>query len=342
MMNFAHPHFAEPAWLGLAVLAPLLLLALQRCAAAARRRQLALIASPHFVSELTRSHNPLRRLVKEALTLLAVAALGVALARPQWGEQKLAEQQLTGEDIMFVLDCSRSMWSADVSPNRIERARLGLLEFIHHRGGGRVGLVAFSGEAFLQCPLTFDYGAFEDSLMAVDDKTIAVPGTDIGRALDEAFQGMEKDSRRKVMVLLTDGEDLERGGVDEAGALAKQGVVIYTVGVGTPSGSQIQILNNQGQPEWLRDQDGQIVRSHLDEATLREIAEKTHGQYFPLGALGEGLTRVQNAVTEMAGRADAARERKLGVDRFHVFIALALICLVGESLISTRRRKETL
>ena len=342
MMNFTHPHFAEPLWLWLAVAAPLLLLGLQRYAAEARRRQLAKIAAPHFVTEMTRSHSPVRRMIKQILVVLSVLAIGVALARPQWGEQELAEQRLAGEDIMFVLDSSRSMWSTDVSPNRIERARLALLSFVHHRGGGRVGLVAFSGEAFLQCPLTFDYGAFEDALMAVDDKTIAVPGTDIGRALDEAVQGMEKDSHRKVMVLLTDGEDLERGGVDEAVKLAKQGVVIYTVGVGTPSGSQIQVLNNVGQMDWLRDKDGQIVHSRLDETTLREIAQKTHGDYFPLGPAGEGLGRVQNAVTEMAARADAARDRKLGVDRFYVPIAFALVGLVGESLMGTRRRKVTL
>ena len=339
MNAFTHPHFAEPRWLWLAVAAPLLLLGLQRFAAAARRRQLAQIATPRFLAELTRSLSPARRAVKEALLLLAVAALGVALARPQWGERPLAEQELTGEDLMFVLDCSRSMWSADVTPNRIERARLGLLDFIHHRRGGRVGLVAFSGEAFLQCPLTFDYGAFQEALLAVDDQTIAVPGTDIARALDEAVHAMEKDRRRKVIVLLTDGEDLERGGVDKAVELGKQGVVIYTIGVGTPGGSQIQILNDRGQKDWLRDKDGQIVTSHLDEATLRQIAQATHGEYFPLGPQGGGLARVQTSLTEMAARTDAARENKLGVERFRWPLGAALAGLVAESLISTRRRK---
>jgi len=339
MTYFAHPHFAEPRWLWLAAAAPVLLLGLQWYAAGARRRQLGRLATPEFVGALTRSHSPVRRTVKEVLLLLAVAALGVALARPQWGEQGLAEEELTGEDVMFVLDCSRSMWSADVAPNRIERARLGLLDFIHHRPGGRVGLVAFSGEAFLQCPLTFDYGAFEEALLAVDDKTIAVPGTDIGLALDEAVKAMEKDSRRKVVVLLTDGEDLERGGVDKAAELAKQGVVIYTLGVGTPGGSQIKFLNERGQPELVRDKDGAVVTSRLDEPTLRQIAQATRGEYFPLGAFGEGLGRVQTSLTLQAARAAAAREEKLGVDRFHLPIALALVALVAESLISTRRRK---
>ncbi len=339
MMNFAHPHFAEPRWLWLAVLGPLLLLALQRYSAAARQRQLARVASPHFLGELTRSHSPGRRAVKEGLVLLVVAALGLALARPQWGEQPLAEQQLAGEDIMFVLDCSHSMWSTDVAPNRFERVRLSLLDFVQHRSGGRVGLVAFSGEAFLQCPLTFDYAAFADALRDMDDKTIAVPGTDIGGALAESVKTMERDSRHKVVVLLTDGEDLERGGVDQAVKLAKQGVVIYTIGVGTPAGSEIQMLDERGQRTLLRDKDGQVVRSHLDENTLREIARTTGGNYFPLGSLGDGISHVKAAVTAMTARADAARASKLGVDRFHVPVALALLGLVGESLITTRRRK---
>ena len=301
--------------------------------------QLARIAAPHFLGELIRSHSPARRAVKEALVLLVVAAMGLALARPQWGERPLAEQQLTGEDIMFVLDCSKSMWSTDVAPNRIERARLALLDFVKHRSGGRVGLVAFSGGAFLQCPLTFDYAAFSDALMDVDDKTIAVPGTDIGLALAESVKTMDQNSRHKVVVLLTDGEDLERGGVDAAGKLAKQGVVIYTIGVGTPAGSEIQTLNDRGQVEFVRDKDGQPVLSRLDETTLRDIARATGGNYFPLGPLGEGLTRVRAAVTEMAARSDAEHANKLGVDRFHVPVALALIGLVIESLATTRRRK---
>ena len=338
MMHFDHFHFAERGWLWLTVLGPLLLLTLQRYSARAREQQLARVASPHFMGELTRSHSPGRRLVKEWLMVLVVAALGFALARPQWGQKPQTEERLAGEDIMFVLDCSKSMWSTDVAPNRIERARLALLDFVKHHGGGRIGLVAFSGGAFLQCPLTFDYGAFADALMDVDDKTIAVPGTDIGLALTESVKTMEKDSRHKVVVLLTDGEDLERGGVDEAVKLAKQGVVIYTIGVGTPAGSEIQMLNERGQPELVRDKDGQVVHSRLDETTLQEIARSTGGNYFPLGPLGEGLARVGAAVTEMAARSDAEHANKLGVDRFHVPIALALAGLVGESLITTRRR----
>lgn len=336
-MNFSYPHFENPRWLWLAVVGPLLLFWLQRYAAQARRRQLARVASPHFVAELTRSHSPARRGVKEVILLAVVALLALALARPQWGQVQSRDQWL-GEDVMFVLDCSRSMLATDVAPSRLLRAKYSILDFVQRHGSGRVGLVAFAGGAFLQCPLTFDYAAFADALMGMDERTIPVGGTDVGRALREAQHAMEKKSARKLMVLLTDGEDLEQGGVRVAEALAKDGVTVYTLGVGTPAGAEIRALTPTGQMDFVRDEKGEVVRSRLDEATLSAIAKASRGQYQPLGRLGEGLAKVRETVeTTTAGAPGRVPSR--GVDRYHGPIALALILMVGESLVGTRRRK---
>src|SRR4051812_48049614 len=304
-MTFSHAHFAEPRWLWLALLAPVALFALQRYSDWARQRQLAQIAAPQFLEDLTRSQSPARRAIKQALLLLAVAGVGLPLARPQWGEQEEGGRML-GEDVLFILDCSRSMLATDVSPNRMQRAKLAIMDFVQRRGRGRVGLVAFAGQAFLQCPLTFDYAAFQDALAAIDDKTIPIPGTDVGRGLDEAYRAMDPKSRRKLMVLITDGEDLEKGGVHTAQNFAKQGVVVFTVGVGTPSGSEIQIQNEQGKLETLRDSKGEVVHSRLDEPTLRQIAEATTGAYFPLGSLGEGLAKVRLNLETLNAKSGAA------------------------------------
>jgi Ca-activated chloride channel family protein len=336
-MNFANPHFAEPRFLWLAVLAPLLLATLQRYSAWARQKQLAQIAAPHFVEELTRSVSPARRALKQALLILAAAGVGLALARPQWGKQAEVSY-LFGQDTLFILDCSRSMLASDVAPSRLQRSKLAILDYVQRRGHGRIGLVAFAGQAFLQCPLTFDYGAFQDALMAIDDKTIPVPGTDIGRALDEAARAMDKNRRPKLLVLLTDGEDLEQGGVRTAETLGKEGVVVFTIGVGTPTGGEIQMLNEQGKLELVRDSRGEVVRSRLDETTLRAIAQATHGTYYPLGPLGEGLAKVQFAMENLNAGSASAPARKLGVDRFHYPVAGVLVLLVIESLIGTRRR----
>lgn len=336
-MSFANPHFAEPAWLWLAFLGPLALFALQRYSAWRRRAQLAQFAAPEVLGALTASHSRVRRGVKNTLLLLAIAGFGLALARPQWGEQKSTTQVL-GEDIVFVVDCSRSMLATDVTPSRLERSKLAILDFIQSNGHGRVGLVAFAGQAFLQCPLTFDHTAFQDTVSALDDNTIPVAGTDIARALEEGFNAMDKSDRRKLLVLLTDGEDLEKHGIKMAEKLQSEGVVVFTIGVGTPAGSEITLVNEQGQPTLLRDSKGQVVRSRLDESTLQTIAKVTKGAYFPLGAVGEGLAKVRLAADSMEDSGGRAPDRKLGVDRFHIPIAGTIVLLVVESLIGTRKR----
>ncbi|HEY5912694.1 MAG TPA: VWA domain-containing protein [Verrucomicrobiae bacterium] len=336
MINVGHPHFAEPEWLWLAILGPIALLALQRYAGWLRHRDLARLAAPGFLADITRSHSPLRRAIKNTLQILALAGIGLALARPQWGEQT-EKSHVFGQDIVFVLDASRSMLATDVSPSRLQRAKLAILDFVQRQSHGRLGLVAFAGQAFLQCPLTFDYGAFHDALSLIDDRTIPVPGTDIGRALEEGFQAMDKGDRQRLLVLLTDGEDLEKGGVRMAESLAKKGVVVFTLGVGTPAGGEIQMLTDQGRLELVRDAKGEVVQSRLDEPTLRAIAEATHGAYYRLGPVGEGLAKVRLALENLKDSAGASPARKLGVDRFYLPTALALALLALESLIGTRR-----
>src|SRR5512140_3554633 len=338
-MNLAAPHFAEPRWLWLAVLGPLLLLFLQQYSALQRRRNLSQLAAPGFLQDLTRSHSPSRRLVKEVLLVLATLGFGISLARPQWGVQA-EKSHAIGHDIIFILDCSRSMLASDILPNRLQRSKWAVLDFVQRQAHGRVGLVAFAGQGFLQCPLTYDYGAFADALATLDDKAIPVAGTDVGRALVEAFHAVDKAQRQKIFILLTDGEDLEKGGVKAAEALAKQGVTVFTIGVGTPMGAEIQVLTDQGKTELLRDSKGEVVRSRLDEPTLRAIAQASRGTYFPLGPLGEGLSRVRLAMDNLPGGGSGfLPSRKLGIDRFHFPVAIILVVLVAESLIGTRKRQ---
>lgn len=338
MMDFSQTHFEAPAWLWLAAVAPLLLAWLQHRSAVKRREQLAQLAAPRFVEELTASHSPALRGFKNVLLLIVFALAGIALARPQWGELQ-SNGQFLGEDVVFVVDCSYSMLSTDVRPSRLQRAKLAVAEFVRTQGRGRVGLVAFAGSAFLQCPLTLDYEAFQNSLVALDEKTIPVPGTDIGRALSEANAAMEKTSRRKLVVLLTDGEDLENGGVATAKSLGTNGVVIFTLGIGTPAGSEIRMLSPAGKLELVHDSKGETVRSRLDEKTLTAIAAATGGNYYPLGPLGEGLMKVRSAVETLDRTAELKRSRNYGIDRYYWPVAVLLALLTVEPLIGTRRNK---
>lgn len=335
-MSFAQIQFVAPGWLWLAILAPLAFGLLCVYAARARKRQLDALAEPDLQARLLPSHSPRRRWFKQAMLGACLAAIGLALARPQWGHHTQTTD-LQGEDIMLVLDCSKSMLATDVQPNRLVRAKLAIQDFVQTRARGRVGLVAFAGQAFVQCPLTFDYDAFRECLMAVDEKTIPVQGTDLARALDEASNAMEKDARRKLILLVTDGEDLEREGLKKARELAEAGVVVYTVGVGTPDGRALQVVGENGVLDFLRDDKQQVVTSRLDENTLRSIAAETGGIYQPLGALGQGMIKVRDTIQTAGARAHRGVQT-FGVDRFHWFVAAALVLMVMESLIGTRRR----
>ena len=337
-MNIAGIYIAEPRWLWLAAVAPVLLALLQRRAAKARHTQLASLASPSSVARLTASHSPARRQLKNVLLLLAFVFAGLALARPQWGSLENGNSYV-GEDVVFVLDCSLSMTTSDVAPSRLQRAKFALLDFVQKQGDGRVGLVTFAGSAFLSCPLTFDKDGFEGTLMGIDEKAMPVPGTDIGRALNEAGRAMDKNARRKLVVLLTDGEDLEKNGIVAAKRLATNGVVVFTIGVGTPAGKEVQTLNAAGQAELLHDAQGGVVRSRLDEPTLQEIARVTGGSYFPLGRLGDGLMQVRSAMHQLDTNGSTSAATKRGVDRFYIPLAIMVLLLVVEPLISTRRSK---
>ena len=334
--DFSHAHFAAAGWLWLAALAPLLLVGLFILAGRARRRQLAALADPEFLAALLGSHSPRRRWVKNALLVVAMLLLGLALARPQWGEREEKSESL-GEDVVFLLDCSASMLSPDVQPSRLARAKLAINDFAQHYSRGRIGLVAFAGQAFLQCPLTFDYDSFSDALNAVDDQTIPVPGTDIGRALAEGYAAVAKNERRKILVLVSDGEDLEQGSLRRARELAAQNVMVFTVGVGTAAGGELVVTDARGNKNPIRDEHGQPVVSRLDEPTLRAVAETTRGIYQPLGAFGQGLTRIREILENEEGIRAFVSNRREGVDHFQIPLALALVVVVAESLLGTRR-----
>jgi len=340
-MDIPNFHFAEPEWLWLAILAPAALVALQIYAERARQKQVATFAAAELLEKLLASHSPFRRAIKNFLLFLTVAGMALAMARPQWGVTSEISQAF-GEDVVFVVDCSRSMLARDVLPTRLGRAKNAVEDFVQKHGKGRVGLVAFAGEAFIQCPLTFDYDAFREAVRALDDRTIPVAGTDIGRALEEASHAMDTGERRKFMILITDGEDLEQSGIKTAETLAKKGVFICAVGVGTPKGGAIQFTNNNGAVEILRDSKGNIVESKLDESTLRSLAAATHGVYQPLGPLGEGLTHIRQYIEADPHSVEFTRARRSGVDRYYIPLAMVTFLLFLEPLLGTRRRPLTL
>lgn len=330
--------FAEPLWLLAGTFAVVALIWTWR--RYDRRQQIALaaFASSHLHAQLTASFSPARRNLKRALLMGCVACIFLALARPQAGF-RWEEVKRRGIEVMFAIDTSRSMLSPDVKPDRLSRAKLAVHDFVSRLGGDGVGLVAFAGSAFLQCPVTLDYDAFHESLDALDTTVIPRPGTDVASAIREAQAALDqRGSKDKILILLTDGEDLEGNALSAAKSAAEAGVKIFTVGVGTASGELIPLPVDQG-GGFLKDASGQIVKSRLDERALKAVAEASGGLYAPLGAQGEGLEKIyQEALAPLTKHELAARQQKVYTERFQWPLAVALACLLGSLLVSTRRR----
>jgi Ca-activated chloride channel family protein len=330
--------FADPIWLlaGAAVL--VLLFGLYRRFDARQRAALAEFASSHLLAQLTASFSPERRRLKRVLFAAAVACIFIALARPQLGYH-WEEQKQRGIDILFALDTSKSMLTQDVMPDRLTRAKLAITDLVRKLDGDRVGLIAFAGDAFLQAPLTLDYNAFEESLDAIDTSTIPRGGTDISSAIQEAQVALSNTKNRKILVLLTDGEDLEAKGIDAARAAAADGLKIYTIGVGSAAGGLIPLPNASGGTDFVKDASGQFVKSHLDENTLRQIAQVTGGLYEPLGQQGQGLQTLYNtALASLPKQELASRSQRVYDERFQWPLAAGIVLLLAGMMIGTRRR----
>jgi Ca-activated chloride channel family protein len=331
--------FAEPIWLLAAVAVIAVLLALYRRFDNRQRAALAEFASIHLLAKLTASFSPGRRRIKRALFVTALAFVFIALARPQFGYH-WEEQKQRGIDLLFAIDTSKSMLTQDVTPDRLTRAKLAITDFVNKLDGDRVGLIAFAGDAFLQAPLTLDYNAFEETLDAVDTSTIPRGGTDISSAIQEAQAAFGPGTRnRKILVLITDGEDLETKGIDAARAAASNGLTIYTVGVGSAAGGLIPIPGANGGTDFLKDASGQFVKSHLDESTLKQIAEATGGLYEPLGQQGQGLQAIYDQALASLPKQDlSSRTQKVYDERFQWPLSIGIACLIASMLIGTRRR----
>lgn len=300
-----------------------------------RRKLLARFASAKLLPELSRTVSPAKVFVKKTLFALGLFAVFVALARPQWG-YRWEETKSRGIDVIFAIDTSKSMLAEDVKPNRLDRAKLSVLDLLESIGGDRIGIVAFSGQAFLQCPLTLDYDAFRMSLEALDTNVIQRGGTNIAAAIAEAASAFARTSNHKVIVLISDGEELESSAVERAKKAASDGVVIYTLGVGGTRGEAITIRDSSGRPVQLRDEDGKIVTSKLNEKVLSEVAKATGGFYEPLTANGMDAI-YENGLKKIPQQELSARMKQLAIERFQIPLAIAMVLLALESLVGTRR-----
>ena len=332
-------HFTYPLVLWALLVVPLLG-AVMLWAQARRRRAVAAFAGTVLADKLARGISPVRRGVKGALTLAAVGFLVLACARPRWG-MRVEEVHRQGLDLLIGLDVSNSMLAEDIQPSRLARAKMEIAGLLDRLGGDQVGLIAFAGVAFLQCPLTVDYSAARMLLDAMSPDLIPVGGTALSEAIRVAMQAYSpKDTRYKVLVLITDGEDNTADPEPIAKEAAKAGIRIYTIGVGRPDGQPIPIRDASGAvTSYRKDSKGEVVRSKLDAATLSKIANATGGRFYQATLDQDELATILKDIQGLERR--ELKGRSLGhlEDRYQLFVLLALICLAIEALIPERARE---
>lgn len=304
-----------------------------------RQRIIAQFIEARLLSALTVGISPGRRKIRYALLVLAVAFLIVALARPQWGFD-MQEVEQNGLDVVVAVDTSKSMLAQDIAPDRLERAKLAALELMQDAGSDRLGLEAFAGQAFLECPLTVDDTAFEQSVQALDVNSVSQGGTGIANAIDTALTAFKENGHYKTLVLLTDGED----NVNEAAALeaaknaAKAGLKIFTVGIGTTDGAFIGVTGPDGNADYVRDADGHVVKTHLNEALLREISGATGGFYLPLRGADTMDVLYDRGLAPLPKSQGEQRMIRQYHEHFQWFLLPAVLLLMAEMVLRERKK----
>jgi len=303
-----------------------------------KRRVLDRFVNPRLLSQLMSGISPRLQRVRWYLLLGAAVLLVLALARPQWGYD-WEEVRQRGLDIVVAIDTSRSMLAEDVQPNRLTRARLAALDLRKLAKADRMGLVAFAGTAFLQCPLSADDEAFRQSIDELNVNIIPQGGTALAEAIQTARMAFkDKTDNHKVLVLFTDGEDHDGHAVDAAREAAKDGMRIFTVGVGTRNGELLHVTDARGRSDYIKDPDGNVVKSRLDEGLLTQIAESTGGFYLLLGGARTIEALYETGLAPMPKSDKASRQIKRYHERFQWALLLAIVLLVAEMFVPERKR----
>jgi Ca-activated chloride channel family protein len=303
-----------------------------------KKRAIERLADHELLSRLTGEEMKGRRFIKGLFILLTVGLMILALAGPRWGSH-YQEVSQKGVDIMILVDVSPSMLVEDIKPTRLERARREILDFLRVVRGDRVGLVAFSGAAFVQCPLTLDYVALEMFLSAIEPGLIPVPGTDLGAAIETGLSAFDSKSETdKVMLLITDGEDNEKQGLKMAEEAAKKEVKIFVFGIGDPSGGPIPADDGKG--GFLKDKEGKLILSKLDEKGLQQIANSTGGIYVRsvAGDLDLDLLYFDGIRSRTEAQTLKSGKIKVYEERFYFFLLAAFLFLIIEGLITERHK----
>ncbi|MFP4522809.1 MAG: vWA domain-containing protein [Fibrobacterota bacterium] len=305
----------------------------------AKKKAFARFGNTEMLKKLTRSTSFFMQKLKAFFIITAYFFLVMALARPAWGvKTRIVPRK--ANDIIVLLDVSTSMMASDIKPSRLMRAKKEISEFIERLSGDRVGIMVFAGKSIMQCPLTADYGAAKMFLDAVDEDIVPQAGTDLEGALRAAANRFSReDLKHRIILLVTDGEAHEGDPAGTAEKLSEEGVIIYSIGIGSPEGGPISI-NKNGRTIYKKDKEGSIVMSRLDEKTLMEISAASGGKYFRAASSGLPLDRITKDISELEKAGLEGKDFSRYRERYAYFLFVAFIFIVAEFTLSDKKKAK--
>ena len=329
-------NFAQSQYLLLILLIPFFFV-VQALVLKFRRRRLKKFGDEELVRAMMPSYSVAKVWVRLSMFALAFFFFVVGLARPQIGA-KLKEHETRGAEIMIVLDVSNSMLAEDYSPNRLERAKLAISRLVDKLRDDRIGLIVFAGNSFVQLPITTDYVSAKMFLNSISTESVPVQGTAIGDAINTAVRSFSAQSEKsRAIIVITDGENHEDDPVAAAKQAGELGIRVFAVGVGSPEG---EVIPMDG--DLLRDKEGEIVVTRLDEKVLQEVAAEGNGVYVRAGNSEFGLNPIIEDIRKMEDEKYSSIVFEEYDEQFMYFLGIALFFFVIEMLVGDRRSKRHL
>ncbi len=302
-----------------------------------RRRRIRRFGDEELVKTLMPSYSKAKTWVRLTLFSIGFFFFVIGLSRPQIGA-KLKEHETKGAEIMIALDVSNSMLAEDYSPNRLDRAKLAIARLVDKLRDDRIGLIVFAGNSFVQLPITTDYVSAKMFLNSISTESVPVQGTAIGEAINTAVRSFSAQSEKsRAIIVITDGENHEDDPVAAAKQAAELGIRVFAIGVGSPEGKPIPMDG-----ELLKDKNGDIVVTRLDESVLQEVAKAGNGVYVRAGNSEFGLNPIIDDIRKMDDEKYSSIVFEEFDEQFMYFMAIALFFFVLEMLIGDRRSKKHL
>ena len=329
-------HFAQAQYLLLIFLIPVFFV-IQAVLLRLRRRKIRKFGDEKLVEQLMPSYSKSKVWVRLTLFSIGFFFFAIGLSRPQIGA-RLKEQEIKGAEIIIAMDVSNSMLAEDYSPNRLDRAKLAVSRLVDKLRDDRIGLVIFAGTSFVQLPVTTDYVSAKMFLNTIDTGSIPIQGTAMGDAITTCIRSFSQQSdKSRAIILITDGENHEDDPVAAAKQAAEMGIKVFTIGVGSPEGKPIPMNG-----ELLKDKDGEIVVSRLDEEVLKEVAQAGNGAYVRAGNSEFGLNPIIEDLKKLEDEKYNSIVFEEFDEQFMYFLAIALFFFVLEMLVGDRRSKRHL